>query len=72
MAGERGEAFFPGRFEIASGADEDGDVHQRPLAVGDDGSIYGRLAGQAIRWLRDGGALAVEIDARRGEDEDGR
>ena len=39
-----------------------------PLALADDGSIYGRLAGEALRWLRDGGALAVEIDARRGPD----
>ena len=38
------------------------------LALADDGSIYERLAGQAIRWLRDGGALVVEIDARRGTD----
>lgn len=36
------------------------------LALVDDGAIYGRLAEQARRWLRDGGALAVEIDARRG------
>ena len=27
-----------------------------------------RLAGQSSRWLRDGGILAVEIDARSGED----
>ncbi|MGA9162192.1 MAG: peptide chain release factor N(5)-glutamine methyltransferase [Actinomycetota bacterium] len=27
-----------------------------------------RLAGQSSRWLRDGGTLAVEIDARSGED----
>ena len=39
-----------------------------PLALVDDGAVYGRLAAQALRWLRDGGALALEIDARRGPD----
>jgi release factor glutamine methyltransferase len=39
-----------------------------PLALVDDGTIYERLAGEALRWLRDGGTLAVEIDARRGAD----
>ena len=36
------------------------------FALIDDGAIYERLAGQALRWLRDGGALIVEIDGRRG------
>lgn len=35
-------------------------------ALVDDGTVYGRLAEQACRWLRGGGVLAVEIDARRG------
>jgi release factor glutamine methyltransferase len=39
-----------------------------PLALVDDGAVYGRLAAQALRWLRDGGALALEIDARRASD----
>jgi release factor glutamine methyltransferase len=39
-----------------------------PLALVDDGTIFARLAGEALRWLRDGGTLAVEIDARRGVD----
>jgi len=39
-----------------------------PLALVDDGAVYERLAAQALRWLRDGGALALEIDARRGPD----
>lgn len=30
--------------------------------------VYRRLADQSSRWLRDGGTLAVEIDARRGEE----
>jgi release factor glutamine methyltransferase len=38
------------------------------MALADDGSIYRRLADQARRWLRDGGAIAVEVDARRGPD----
>ena len=36
------------------------------LALEGDIGVYERLAGQALRWLRDGGTLAVEIDARRG------
>jgi len=40
-----------------------------PHALADvDGTIYERLAGQALRWLTPGGALAVEIDERRGPD----
>jgi len=39
-----------------------------PLALVDDGTIYERLAGESLRWLRTGGTLAVEIDARRGAD----
>jgi release factor glutamine methyltransferase len=39
-----------------------------PLALVDDGTIFERLAAEALRWLRDGGTLAVEIDARRGVD----
>jgi release factor glutamine methyltransferase len=30
--------------------------------------VYQRLAAEASRWLRDGGTLAVEIDARLGDD----
>lgn len=30
--------------------------------------VYERLAGQALRWLRDGGVLAVEIGAEQGRD----
>jgi len=36
------------------------------LAGGIDG--YERLGAQAVRWLRDGGVLAVEIDARMGDE----
>jgi release factor glutamine methyltransferase len=37
-----------------------------PEALVADGGIYERLAGSALRWLRDGGVLAVEVDPRRG------
>jgi release factor glutamine methyltransferase len=36
------------------------------LAGGID--VYERLGAQAVRWLRDGGVLAVEIDARMGDE----
>ncbi len=39
-----------------------------PLALVGGLEPYRRLAGDAPGWLREGGILAVEIDARRGED----
>ena len=39
-----------------------------PLALLGDLEPYRRLATDAPRWLRGGGVLAVEIDARRGDD----
>jgi release factor glutamine methyltransferase len=39
-----------------------------PLALVGDLGPYRRLATDAPRWLREGGVLAVEIDARRGDD----
>jgi release factor glutamine methyltransferase len=36
------------------------------LALVGDLEIYRRLAGEALRWLRDGGVLAVEIGASQG------
>jgi release factor glutamine methyltransferase len=38
------------------------------LALAGGVELYRRLAAQASRWLRDGGTLAVEIDARLGDD----
>lgn len=38
------------------------------IALAGDAQVYRRLAADALRWLRDGGILAVEIDARLGED----
>ena len=38
------------------------------LALAGGTEIHRRLAEQAPRWLRSGGTLAVEIDARRGEE----
>lgn len=38
------------------------------IALAGDAQVYRRLAADAARWLRDGGILAVEIDARLGED----
>lgn len=35
------------------------------LAIAGETRVLARLAGQATRWLRSGGALAVEIDARQ-------
>jgi release factor glutamine methyltransferase len=37
-----------------------------PFALAGDVDVFERLGSQALRWLRDGGVLAVEIDARRG------
>jgi release factor glutamine methyltransferase len=37
-----------------------------PLALVGGAEIYERLAAQALRWLRDGGLLAVEIGAAHG------
>jgi release factor glutamine methyltransferase len=37
------------------------------LALAGGTEVHRRLAEQAPRWLRSGGALAVEIDARQGE-----
>jgi release factor glutamine methyltransferase len=37
-----------------------------PLALEGGIEVYERLAEQALRWLRPGGVLAVEVDARRG------
>lgn len=37
------------------------------LALAGGTEVHRRLAEQALRWLRSGGALAVEIDARQGE-----
>lgn len=37
------------------------------LALLGDAEVYERLAAEASRWLRDGGVLAVEIGAARGE-----
>ena len=39
-----------------------------PLALVGDLEPYRRLAADAPGWLREGGVLAVEIDARRGEE----
>ncbi len=39
-----------------------------PLALFGDLEPYRRLAAEAPRWLRDGGLLAVEIDARRADE----
>lgn len=39
-----------------------------PLALVGGIEVTRRLAGQSSRWLRGGGTLAVEIDARSGED----
>lgn len=39
-----------------------------PLALVGGQEVYERLAEQAARWLRDGGVLAVEVDARRGKE----
>jgi release factor glutamine methyltransferase len=38
------------------------------LALAGGTEVHRRLAEQAPRWLRSGGALAVEIDARQGEE----
>jgi len=38
------------------------------LALAGGTEVHRRLAEQAARWLRSGGALAVEIDARQGEE----
>ena len=38
------------------------------LALAGGVDLYRRLAADALRWLRDGGTFAVEIDARLGED----
>jgi release factor glutamine methyltransferase len=38
------------------------------LALAGGVELYRRLAAQSSRWLRDGGTLAVEIDARLGDD----
>ena len=38
------------------------------LALAGGVELYRRLAAQASRWLRDGGTLAVEIDARLGDE----
>ena len=39
-----------------------------PLALVGGVEVYGRLAAQALRWLRDGGLLAVEIGAAHGRE----
>ena len=39
-----------------------------PLAIVGDLEPYRRLAAEAPGWLREGGVLAVEIDARRGDE----
>jgi release factor glutamine methyltransferase len=41
------------------------------LALAGGTEVHRRLAEQAPRWLRSGGALAVEIDARQGEEVSG-
>jgi release factor glutamine methyltransferase len=38
------------------------------LALSGGIDVYERLGVQAARWLRDGGVLAVEIDARMGDE----
>jgi release factor glutamine methyltransferase len=38
------------------------------LALAGGIDVYERLGAQAVRWLRDGGVLAVEIDARMGDE----
>jgi release factor glutamine methyltransferase len=38
------------------------------LALAGGIDVYERLGAQAARWLRDGGVLAVEIDARMGDE----
>lgn len=38
------------------------------MALVDGIGVYERLGAEALRWLRDGGTLAVEIDARRGRE----
>lgn len=38
------------------------------LALAGGSEVYGLLSTQAGRWLRDGGILAVEIDARLGDE----
>ena len=44
------------------------DVHADPRAALVGGiEVYERLAGTALRWLRDGGLLAVEVGAGQGE-----
>jgi release factor glutamine methyltransferase len=37
-----------------------------PFALAGGVDVYERLGSQSLRWLRGGGVLAVEIDARRG------
>ena len=50
-------------------ADLPAEVRADPaLALVGGVEVYDRLAGQALRWLRDGGALAVEIGAGQGSE----